>query len=53
MLVSTHDIPMVAELFQRTIVIDEGEIARDGETKDILVDSVFLKEHGLETAAPW
>lgn len=53
MLVSTHDIPMVAELFHRMIVIDEGEIARDGETKEMLVDTEFLKIHGLETASPW
>jgi cobalt/nickel transport system ATP-binding protein len=53
MLVSTHDIPMVAELFQRTIVIDEGRIARDNDTKGILADRDFLEKHGLESASPW
>ncbi len=53
MLVSTHDIPMVAELFQRMIVIDEGKIAGDNDTKAILSDREFLKAHGLETASPW
>jgi cobalt/nickel transport system ATP-binding protein len=53
MLVSTHDIPMVAELFQRTIVIDGGVIARDSVTKRILEDREFLEEHGLESAPPW
>lgn len=48
MLVSTHDMRMVQELFPRTIVMDEGVIVADGETKDILSDERFLNEHGLE-----
>jgi cobalt/nickel transport system ATP-binding protein len=47
MLVSTHDIPMVLELFARTIVIDDGLIVGDGETKSILSDDDFLERHGL------
>lgn len=49
MLISTHDIRMVLELFERTIVIDGGEIIYDGSTKDLLSDVAFLEEHGLET----
>jgi cobalt/nickel transport system ATP-binding protein len=49
MLVSTHDIRMVAELFPRTIVIDEGQIVGDGNTMVILKDEVFLERHGLES----
>ncbi len=48
MLVSTHDMRMVQELFPRTIVMDEGRIVADGETKAILADEKFLNEHGLE-----
>ena len=48
MLVSTHDMRLVEELFPRTIVMDEGLIAADGMTKDILKDEVFLNAHGLE-----
>jgi energy-coupling factor transporter ATP-binding protein EcfA2 len=48
MLVSTHDIRMVSELFERTIVIDGGEIVFDGLTKNLLSDATFLEEHGLE-----
>jgi cobalt/nickel transport system ATP-binding protein len=48
MLVSTHDIRMVSELFERTIVIDGGEIVFDGLTMDLLSDATFLEEHGLE-----
>jgi cobalt/nickel transport system ATP-binding protein len=49
MLISTHDIRMVLELFERTIVIDGGEIIFDGLTKDLLSDVAFLEEHGLES----
>jgi len=48
MLVSTHDMKLVEELFPRTIVMDEGLIVADGDTKKILADEKFLNEHGLE-----
>ncbi len=48
MLVSTHDMKMVEELFPRTIVMDEGRIVADGKTKEILADSKLLEAHGLE-----
>lgn len=48
MLISTHDMRMVQELFPRTIVMDDGRIVADGMTQEILEDETFLKEHGLE-----
>lgn len=48
MLVSTHDMRMVEELFPRTIVLDQGEVVSDGGTSELLSDSEFLVEHGLE-----
>ena len=48
MLVSTHDMRLVEELFPRTIVMDDGLIVADGKTKDILEDEKLLTEHGLE-----
>ncbi len=48
MLVSTHDIPMVAELFERTVVIDEGEIVFDGSTQSLMADRSLLAQHGME-----
>jgi energy-coupling factor transporter ATP-binding protein EcfA2 len=47
-LVSTHDMKLVEELFPRTIVMDEGVIVADGKTKDILADAKSLEAHGLE-----
>ncbi len=48
MLISTHDLSMVRDLFPRTIVMDGGEIVADGLTHDILADESFLQAHGLE-----
>ena len=48
MLVSTHDMKLVDELFPRTIVMDNGRIVADGRTKEILEDEKLLTEHGLE-----
>jgi cobalt/nickel transport system ATP-binding protein len=52
MLVSTHDMRMVDELFPRTIAIDEGRIVADGPTGKILSDKALLERHGLEGASP-
>ena len=48
MLVSTHDMRLVAEVFPRTVVMDEGRIAADGPTARILDDDELLHRHGLE-----
>jgi cobalt/nickel transport system ATP-binding protein len=48
MLISTHDMAMVRELFPRTIVMDEGRIVADGLTMEILADEELLTAHGLE-----
>lgn len=48
MLVSTHDMRLVQELFPRTIMMDEGRIVADGMTKDILENENLLAAHGLE-----
>ncbi len=48
MLVATHDIRMVSELFPRMIVIDRGQIAADDRTEALLADAAFLLDHGLE-----
>ncbi len=48
MLVSTHDMRLVEELFPRTIVMDEGQIVADGPTRNILENEELLTAHGLE-----
>lgn len=48
MLVSTHDMLLVQELFPRMIIMDEGVIVADGETGLLLQDNALLEAHGLE-----
>jgi cobalt/nickel transport system ATP-binding protein len=48
MLVATHDMRLVAELFPRTIVLDEGLVRSDGPTAALLADPELLQAHGLE-----
>jgi cobalt transport protein ATP-binding subunit len=48
MLVSTHDMKLVAEVFPRTVIVDGGRIVADGPTTAILEDKDLLEAHGLE-----
>lgn len=48
MLVSTHDMQMVKELFPRMVIMDHGEIVADGDTLSLLDDIALLDAHGLE-----
>ena len=48
MLVSTHDMRLVAEVFPRTVVMDDGLVVADGPTAAILADAALLEAHGLE-----
>ena len=48
MLISSHDLRMVEELFPRMVVMDEGEIVADGLTEELMADEALLEAHGLE-----
>ncbi|GBO54135.1 ATPase component NikO of energizing module of nickel ECF transporter [Pseudanabaena sp. lw0831] len=47
-LIATHDLDLVLELCDRTVVLSEGEIVYDGATKRVLSDREFLLAHSLE-----
>jgi cobalt transport protein ATP-binding subunit len=47
-LVSTHDMRLVEELFPRMVIMDEGRIVADGPTALLLDDEELLEAHGLE-----
>lgn len=49
MLVSTHDMRLVNELFPRMVVIDEGRIVADGSTDELIHDAAVMEGHGLES----
>jgi cobalt/nickel transport system ATP-binding protein len=48
MLVSTHDMKLVQEVFPRTIVLAAGQIVADGPSAAILADGELLERYGLE-----
>ncbi len=48
MLVSSHDLAMVRELLPRMVIMDEGKIAADGPTGELLKDEKLLEAHGLK-----
>jgi cobalt/nickel transport system ATP-binding protein len=48
MLVSTHDMYMVSELFPRMVIMDRGQVVADGATLDLMEDEGLLTAHGLE-----
>lgn len=48
LLVSTHDMRLVAEVFPRTVIVDDGAVVADGPTDLILADTTLLEAHGLE-----
>ena len=48
MLVSSHDLLMVRELFPRMVIMDEGKIVADGLTSELMEDEALLEAHGLE-----
>ena len=48
MLVSSHDMALVAELFPLVAIMDGGQIVAEGETAVLLADKGLLERHGLE-----
>jgi cobalt/nickel transport system ATP-binding protein len=48
MLISTHDMLLVCELFPRMVLMDQGQIVADGPTSSVLADQALLEAHGLE-----
>lgn len=48
MIITSHDLDMVAEICKRCIVMHNGELRADGLLKDIFMDRELLAECGLE-----
>ncbi|SIO46075.1 cobalt/nickel transport system ATP-binding protein [Singulisphaera sp. GP187] len=47
-LIATHDLEMVLELCNRTVLLDSGRIVANGLTRNVLGDPNLLEAHGLE-----
>jgi cobalt/nickel transport system ATP-binding protein len=48
MVVATHDMHLVRDLFSRTVILDGGQVVADGPTEEIISDRDLLERHGLE-----
>jgi cobalt/nickel transport system ATP-binding protein len=51
MLVTTHDLPLAAELCERAVILAEGRVVADGDCRDVLGDELLLAAHDLELPA--
>lgn len=47
-LIASHDLDLIMDTCNRTILIADGKIIRDGDTKEILTDEKLLDQCGLE-----
>ncbi len=47
-IITSHDLDMIMDMCERTIVLKNGKIAADGPTTDILGDSGLMDSCGLE-----
>jgi cobalt/nickel transport system ATP-binding protein len=47
-LMVTHDLPYALELCPRSVVLSEGVVVADGDTYEILTDTVMMAAHRLE-----
>lgn len=55
LVVSTHDMAFVAEITNRTLIMDQGHLIKEGPTEEVFSQGPLLERHGLERpgANPW
>ena len=46
--IASHDLDMILDTCDRTVVLKEGQIFADGNTQDILLDNDLMQECDLE-----
>jgi cobalt/nickel transport system ATP-binding protein len=51
MLLTTHDLPMAAELCERAVILADGRIVADAGCRELLADVELLAKHDLELPA--
>ena len=47
-IIASHDLNMIMDTCERTILLSDGKIIKDGNTKEILLDKELMEESGLE-----
>ena len=48
LIIATHDLELVLDVCPRTVLMDQGKIWADGETRAMLADARLMDLHGLE-----
>ena len=47
-IIASHDLNMIMDTCERTILLSDGKAIKDGNTKEILLDKELMEESGLE-----
>lgn len=47
-IIASHDLNMIMDTCERTILLSDGKIIKDDNTKEILLDKELMEESGLE-----
>ena len=47
-IVATHDLELVAEICDMVVIMDNGQVASVGNTRDVLSNAELMNRHGLE-----
>lgn len=48
LIIATHDLEFVLDVCSRTVLMDQGKIWAEGETRSLLSNASLLEAHGLE-----
>lgn len=47
-IIASHDLNMIMDTCERTILLSDGKVIKDGNTKEILLDKELMEKSGLE-----
>ena len=47
-IIAYHDLNMIMDTCERTILLSDGKVIKDGNTKEILLDKELMEKSGLE-----
>jgi cobalt/nickel transport system ATP-binding protein len=47
-LIASHDLELILETCSRAVVLDQGRVAAEGPTRELLADEKLMEAHGLE-----
>jgi len=48
-IIASHDMELILDICKRVILLDEGKIIADGDTREILRNKVLIESHRLES----